>query len=79
MEATMESAARLLILFGLVLILVGGGLLLASRLSLPFLGRLPGDIIISRDGFTFYFPIVTSILLSLLLTLILNLVFRIGR
>ncbi|HZW40615.1 MAG TPA: DUF2905 domain-containing protein [Ignavibacteriaceae bacterium] len=34
------------------------------------LGKLPGDIIIKKDNFTFYFPIVTSIILSLLLTLI---------
>lgn len=75
----METAARLLILFGFILILMGGGLLIATRFSLPFIGRLPGDIFISRDGFTFYFPIVTSILLSILLTLVLNIVFRLFR
>jgi hypothetical protein len=40
------------------------------------LGRLPGDIIIRRDNFSFYFPITTSIVLSLLLTLIFALFFR---
>ncbi len=34
--------------------------------------RLPGDIFIQKDGFTFYFPIVTSIIVSILLTIILN-------
>jgi hypothetical protein len=45
---------------------------------LPFLrlGKLPGDIIIKRDNFSFYFPLTTSILLSLLFTLIFALFFR---
>ena len=49
--------------------------MLASRFSLP-LGRLPGDIVIHRDGFTCMFPIATSILLSILLTIVLNLIVR---
>ncbi len=65
----MTDAGRLLILFGVVLILVGGLITFASRIGLP---RLPGDILIQRDGFTFYFPIVTSIVVSVVLTLLLN-------
>ena len=66
-----ESLGRLLLLFGVVLVLLGGLLLLAGKL--PFLGRLPGDIVIERKNFTFYFPLATSFLLSILLTLLLSL------
>jgi hypothetical protein len=62
--------ARLLIVFGLVLAAVGILLLVGARI--PFLGRLPGDILVRRDGVTIYVPIVTSILLSILLTVLLN-------
>jgi hypothetical protein len=64
----MDSLARMLIIFGVVLALLGGLLLLAGKL--PFLGRLPGDIIIRRESWSFYFPLTTSILLSILLTLL---------
>ncbi|MFQ5674607.1 MAG: DUF2905 domain-containing protein, partial [bacterium] len=39
--------------------------------QLPFLGKLPGDILIQKKNFTFYFPIATSILLSFILSLFL--------
>jgi Protein of unknown function (DUF2905) len=61
---------KLLVLIGLGI--AGVGLLM--MLGLP-LGRLPGDFYIRRDGFSFYFPLTTSILLSVALTLILA-VFR---
>jgi len=69
---------------GWILVLLGGGLLLIGLLlvaagRLPFLGRLPGDIRIQRGGWTFYFPVVTCLLLSLLLTLLLNLIVRLLR
>jgi len=67
----MESLARMLIVFGVVLALLGGLLLLAGKI--PFLGRLPGDIIIRREHWSFYFPLTTSILLSILLTLLFSL------
>jgi hypothetical protein len=66
-----ESLGRLLLLFGVILVVLGGLLFLAGKL--PFLGRLPGDIVIERKNFTFYFPLATSILLSILLTLLLSL------
>ena len=48
-----------------------------GRLLIHFsLGRLPGDLFIRRENFTFSFPIVTCLILSLLLTLLLNLFFR---
>jgi DUF2905 family protein len=56
-------------------LLVLGGLLLAAGLLWPFVsryvGKLPGDIVIRRPGFTFAFPIVTCLVLSILLTLLL--------
>ncbi len=67
----MDLLARMLIVFGVVLALLGGLLLLAGKI--PFLGRLPGDIIIRRENWSFYFPLTTSILLSILLTLLLSL------
>ena len=71
----MENIARWFVIGGIVLILIGGGVFLASRLGIPF-GRLPGDIRIERGSGFFYFPIVTSCLLSILLTIILNIIIR---
>jgi hypothetical protein len=68
------DTGKVLIAFGLLLVLVGGLLLLVGRL--PWLGRLPGDIFIQRDGWTFYFPLATSLLVSIILTAIL---FLLGR
>lgn len=59
---------RLLIILGVVLILVG--LLLTYGGRIPWLGRLPGDIRIERENFSFYFPLATSLLVSLLLSLL---------
>ena len=65
------------LLLGVGLILVVLGLLLTFGSKLPFrLGRLPGDIVIKRDGFTFYFPLATSIILSVILTFLLALLRR---
>ena len=71
----MENLARLLVLCGILLILIGGGVYLASRFGIP-LGRLPGDIHIEGKNGSFYFPVVSSIVLSILLTLILNVIIR---
>ncbi len=68
--------AKMLIVMGLFLVALGGVLLLAAKLPHLGLGRLPGDIYLKRGNFTFYFPIVTCIILSILLTLLLNLFFR---
>jgi hypothetical protein len=77
-ENKMENLARLLVIGGVILILIGGGVYLAAKFGIP-LGRLPGDIHIAGRNGSFYFPIVTSIVLSLLLTLILNVIVRIFR
>ena len=71
----MENIARYLVIGGLVLILLGGGVYLAAKFGIPF-GRLPGDIRIEGKNGSFYFPVVTSIVLSILLTVILNLIIR---
>jgi hypothetical protein len=66
-----EGFAKLLILFGIVLALLGGLLLLVGKI--PLIGRLPGDIYIRKGDFTFYFPLTSSILISLLLTFLFSL------
>jgi len=53
---------------------LGLALILAPRI--PWLGRLPGDIVVERGRFTFYAPIVTSIVVSVVLTILLNLLVR---
>jgi len=58
---------RMLVGIGLLLTVVGGVILLVERI--PGLGRLPGDIIVERKNFTFYFPLATSILVSVVLSL----------
>jgi hypothetical protein len=62
---------KLLILVGALLVLVGLALTFGDRLGFFRIGRLPGDIVYRRGNFTFYFPIITSIVLSLLLTALL--------
>jgi Protein of unknown function (DUF2905) len=70
----MEGLGRFLILFGVVVVVVGAALLFLPRI--PWLGRLPGDIVVQRERFTFYFPLATSIVVSIALTILLNLFFR---
>jgi hypothetical protein len=71
----MDNIGRYLMIGGVVLFVVGGLVFLAAKFGLPF-GRLPGDIRIERDGFSFYFPLGSSILISILLTIIINVIFR---
>ncbi len=70
----MDSLGKMLILFGVVLALLGGLLLLTGKI--PFLGRLPGDIVIRREHWSFYFPLTTSIVISILLTVLFSLFSR---
>jgi hypothetical protein len=65
--------ARIVALFGLVLLLIAGVLYILDRLDLP-LGNLPGDIRIERGNFTCAIPILSSLIISIVLTVILNLV-----
>ena len=70
----MQGPARLLIGAGVILIIAGLAWLGIGKL--PGLGRLPGDILIQRERFTFYLPLTTCLVLSLLLSLILWLISR---
>lgn len=65
--------SRMLIIFGLVLVAAG---LLWPFLGRLGLGRLPGDIVIERPGFSFYFPLMTSLIVSVVLSVVLWLVNR---
>ena len=67
---------RLFIILGAVFLALGLWLTFAPHLSFGRLGRLPGDIHIKRDNFTFYFPLTTCILVSLLLTLLFSILSR---
>ncbi len=70
MTDPLQHIAKLLIVFGIIIAVLGALLLLFRNSGIPFLGKLPGDIFIQRKNFTFYFPVATSILLSIILTLI---------
>ncbi len=62
---------KLLLVLGLVIAFIGLFMMLGGRI--PFLGKLPGDIVIRRENFSFYFPLGTCILISIIITLILRL------
>jgi len=68
----MVNIGKIVIIAGVALVVIGAVIYLAGRMNLP-IGRLPGDIRIQRENFTFYFPLGTTILLSILLTIGLNL------
>ena len=59
---------RMLIFIGAVIIFLG--LIVMNVDKIPFLGKLPGDIHVERESFTFHFPLTTCILISLILSLI---------
>ncbi len=64
----MPAIGKMLVILGVVIVLVGIALIFANKI--PFLGRLPGDIYVKKDGFSFYFPLTTSIIISIILSLI---------
>jgi hypothetical protein len=66
---------KMLLFFGLILAAIGLALVLLGRTNLP-IGRLPGDIVYRGKHTTFYFPLVTSILLTVVLSVVLYLVGR---
>lgn len=72
-----SEIGRWLIGAGVVLIVMGVAFLALGRL--PWLGRLPGDLLIERDNVTIFIPLGTMLLVSLLLTLIANLLARLWR
>jgi len=68
MDDGVQYMGKFLIISGIIVIAIGGLLLLSGKI--PWLGRLPGDIMIQKKNFTFYFPLATGLLLSLILSLI---------
>ena len=66
-----QELGRALIVFGAVIVLIGVLLTFAGKI--PFVGKLPGDIVVRKGAFTLYAPLMTGLVLSLLLTLALNL------
>jgi hypothetical protein len=65
----MKAMRKTLIILGVIVLLIG---LFWPWLSRIPLGRLPGDIIVSRPGFKFYFPITTSVIISIIIAVILR-------
>jgi membrane protein implicated in regulation of membrane protease activity len=68
----MVGTGKILLIAGGIIMLIGLILILAPHI--PFLGKLPGDIMIKKDNFSFYFPLVTFLIISVALTIILNIV-----
>ena len=70
----MAPIGKSLVLAGIAIIVVG--LVLWGFSSVPYVGKLPGDIYIRRGNFTFYFPLATSILISIIATILFSLMRR---
>lgn len=68
-----NNFGKIFISIGIVLIIIGLFFTLGSKLGI---GKLPGDIFYRKGNFTFYFPIVSSIVISIILTILLNIFFR---
>lgn len=68
MDGPMPALGKMLIVVGIILIVVGLAFVFGDRI--PFLGRLPGDIYVKKERFSFYFPLTTSIIVSIILSLI---------
>jgi hypothetical protein len=68
----MGDLAKTIIVLGIILVITGLVLLVMSKTTLP--GRLPGDIVINKEHFTFYFPLATSIIISVIISLIFYLI-----
>jgi len=74
----MQELGKILLGFGLVVVILGGILLAAGTLAgkVPWLGQLPGDLYIRRGNWSVYFPLTTCILLSVVLTVLFSLFWR---
>lgn len=70
-----SGIAKFIIALGILMLIIGGIMLLASRLGISGF-RLPGDIFIQKGNFTFFFPITTGIIISIVITIIFNLIRR---
>jgi hypothetical protein len=74
----MAEAGRTIMILGVALILIGGVIILLGRTGMP-LGRLPGDIVYKGKNTTFYFPLVTSIVVSIVVSVLIYLFGRFRR
>lgn len=73
----LQEIGRVVIIIGIVLIVLGSSLWFFGKL--PFLGKLPGDILVQRQNFSFYAPITTTLIISLFLSIILTIVSNLRR
>jgi len=74
----MRNSLSLRVVVGVLLIAAGAAVLLMGKIRIPF-GRLPGDIAYRGKGFSFYFPLASSIVISILLSLLFYLISRFRR
>lgn len=72
-----SSLGKLLVIAGVAALVVGVVLILGPKI--PWVGRLPGDLVIRREGFTLFFPLASMIIVSVLLTILVNLFFRLFK
>jgi hypothetical protein len=70
----MESMGKSLVLVGIAIVVIG--IAIWGLSSIPYVGRLPGDIYVRRGNFTFYFPLATCILISIIATILFSLMRR---
>ncbi|HSU89965.1 MAG TPA: DUF2905 domain-containing protein [Sporolactobacillaceae bacterium] len=70
----MEPLGKSLVLIGISIVLIG--VLMWGLSSIPYVGRLPGDVYVRRGNFTFYFPLATCILISIIATILFSLMRR---
>ena len=69
----MNNLYKILIVTGIILILTGIGVFVLQKFNIP-LGKLPGDIAVKNERFSFYFPITTCIIISIVLSIIFYLI-----
>jgi hypothetical protein len=74
----MTQLGRMLIIFGVMLVVIGCGFVLLGKTNVPF-GRLPGDIVYRGKNSTIYFPLATSILLSVVISIVLYVLGKMRR
>ena len=74
----MADVARMLVMLGVALVVIGGIVILLGRTGLP-LGRLPGDIVYRGKSTTFYFPLASCILISVVISIVFFLIGRLKR
>ncbi len=73
----LQELGRIVIILGVVLVVLGSMLWFFGKL--PFLGKLPGDVLVKKDNFSLYVPISTMILISIFLSIILTLISNLKR